>query len=62
MSQRPLQELLILMQASELLKVRPNKLRAWDKNGRLKAMYIGERGLHRYRREDLVKFMEQGSD
>lgn len=58
MSQEPLQELLTLKQASELLKVHPNTLRAWDKKGILKAVRIGERGLRRYKREDLVKFME----
>ncbi|MCE7936338.1 helix-turn-helix domain-containing protein [Candidatus Saccharibacteria bacterium CPR2] len=58
MSQEPLQELLTLKQASELLKVHPNTLRAWDKKGILRAVRIGERGLRRYKREDLVKFME----
>ncbi|MCA9313335.1 helix-turn-helix domain-containing protein [Candidatus Saccharibacteria bacterium] len=58
MSQEPLQELLTLKQASELLKVHPNTLRAWDKKGILKAVRIGERGLRRYKREDLVKIME----
>jgi excisionase family DNA binding protein len=53
-----LQELLTLKQASELLKVHPNTLRAWDKKGILKAVRIGERGLRRYKREDLVKIME----
>lgn len=58
MSQEPLQELLTLKQASELLKVHPNTLRAWDKKGILRAVRIGERGLRRYKRDDLVKFME----
>lgn len=58
MSQEPLQELLTLKQASELLKVHPNTLRAWDKKGILKAVRIGERGLRRYKREDLVRFTE----
>lgn len=58
MSQVPLQELLTLKQASELLKVHPNTLRAWDKKGILRAVRIGERGLRRYKREDLVKFTE----
>lgn len=58
MSQEPLQELLTLKQASELLQVHPNTLRAWDKKGILKAVRIGERGLRRYKREDLVKVME----
>jgi len=58
MSQEPLQELLTLKQASELLQVHPNTLRAWDKKGILKAVRIGERRLRRYKREDLVKFTE----
>ena len=58
MSQEPLQELLTLKEASELLKVHPNTLRAWDKKSILKAVRIGERKLRRYKREDLVKFME----
>lgn len=58
MSQEPLQELLTLKQACELLKVHPNTLRAWDKKGILKAIRIGERGLRRYRKEDLMKFTE----
>lgn len=58
MSQEPLQELLTLKQASELLKVHPNTLRAWDKKGILRAIRIGERGLRRYRKEDLMKFTE----
>ena len=61
MSQEPLQELLTLKQASELLKVHPNTLRAWDKKGILRAVRIGERGLRRYKREDLVKIMEHKS-
>jgi excisionase family DNA binding protein len=58
MSQEPLQELLTLKEASELLKVHPNTLRAWDKKGILKAIRIGERALRRYRKEDLMKFTE----
>jgi excisionase family DNA binding protein len=58
MSQEPLQGLLTLKEASELLKVHPNTLRAWDKKGILKAVRIGERKLRRYKREDLVKFTE----
>jgi len=58
MSQEPLQELLTLKEASELLKVHPNTLRAWDKKGILRAVRIGERKLRRYKRDDLVKFME----
>lgn len=53
-----LPELLTLKQASELLQVHPNTLRAWDKKGILIAIRIGERKLRRYRKEDLMKFTE----
>lgn len=54
-----LPELLTLKQASELLQVHPNTLRAWDKKGVLKAVRIGVRGLRRYRKDDLMKFTER---
>lgn len=59
MSQKELPEYLTIKQASELLQVHPNTLRNWDKQGILKAHRIGVRGVRRYKREDLVKFMEQ---
>jgi excisionase family DNA binding protein len=52
-------ELLTLKQACELLQCHPNTLRQWDKNGILKAVRIGKRGDRRYKKEDLVKFLEQ---
>jgi len=58
MSQKEQPEYLTLNQACELLQVHPNTLRAWDKKGILKAMRIGVRGVRRYKREDLIKFME----
>lgn len=57
MSQKPLQQYLTLRQASELLQVHPNTLRAWDKKGILKAIRIGVRGIRRYDRDSLAKFM-----
>lgn len=59
MSQKELPELLTLKQACELLQVHPNTLRNWDKSGMLKAIRIGERGLRRYKKADLLKFMDQ---
>jgi excisionase family DNA binding protein len=49
-------EYLTLTQACELLQVHPNTLRNWDKKGVLKANRIG---IRRYKREDLIKFMEK---
>lgn len=51
-------EYLTLQQACELLQVHPNTLRNWDKKGVLKANRIGIRGIRRYKREDLINFME----
>jgi len=52
-------EYLTLMQVSELLKVHPNTLRNWDKNGELKALRIGIRKLRRYKKSDVLKFIEK---
>jgi len=51
-------EYLTLMQVSELLKVHPNTLRNWDKSGELKALRIGTRKLRRYKKSDILKFIE----
>lgn len=51
--------LLTLKQASELLNCHPNTLRAWDKSGYLKALRIGRRGDRRYKREEIMKLLEQ---
>lgn len=52
-------EYLTLQQACELLQVHPNTLRNWDKKGVLKAHRIGIRGIRRYKRNDLINFMEK---
>jgi len=53
--------LLTLREASEILKCHPNTLRLWDKKGILKAVRFGERGDRRYKKEDILKFL-QGED
>ncbi len=63
MSEAKTPEYLTIRQACELLQVHPNTLRSWDKKGVLKAHRIGVRGIgvrgiRRYKREDLIKFME----
>ena len=52
-------ELMSLKEACEFLKCHPNTLRAWDKKGLLKAVRIGVRGDRRYRKEDLIKFVNK---
>ena len=58
MKSKDLADYLTLKQACELLQVHPNTLRNWDKKGILIANRIGERGIRRYKKTDLIKFME----
>lgn len=60
MADENLSEYLTLKRVSELLKVHPNTLRNWDKNGTLKPIRIGERKIRRYKKEDIKKFLEAG--
>lgn len=59
MSNEALSEYLTLKQVSELLKVHPNTLRNWDRDGTLKAIRIGVRKIRRYKKEDLADYMRE---
>ena len=50
-------ELLKLSETSKILKVHPNTLRKWDKKGILVAVRFGERKDRRYRKEDIMKLV-----
>ena len=52
-------ELLTLQEASDILKCHPNTLRQWDKKGILVAVRFGERKDRRYRKEDILKLLNQ---
>lgn len=56
-----LPDILTLKQACEVLNCHPNTLRKWDNNGFLKAMRFGARKDRRYRKEDLIKFLNANS-
>jgi len=58
MANDELSEYLTLSEVSKMLKVHPNTLRNWDKNGTLKPIRIGERKIRRYKKEDVIKFLE----
>ena len=51
-------ELLTLQEACDLLKVHPNTLRQWDKNGTLPAIRLGTKRVRRYRKEDIINFLQ----
>ena len=55
-------ELLSLKQACEVLKVHPNTLRQWDEKGILKAIRFGARRDRKYRKEDILKFLDNEKD
>ena len=52
-------ELITLNEACAILKIHPNTLRQWDKKGILPAIRIGERKVRRYRKEDILKFINK---
>lgn len=56
-----LPELITLSKAAEILKVHPNTLRAWDKKGILVAVRIGEKGIRKYKKEDIIKLINKSS-
>lgn len=58
-----LPKLLNINQVAKILGVMPPTLRRWDKNGKLKAIRIGNKkgvGERRYRREDIIRIMSNG--
>lgn len=59
MKDEALPEYLTISEVSKLLRVHPNTLRNWDKNGTLKPIRIGVRNIRRYKKEDITKFLEQ---
>ena len=52
-------ELLTLKEACDILKCHPNTLRQWDEKGVLKAVRFGTRRDRRYRKEDILKLVNQ---
>jgi len=58
-----LPRLLNINQVAKILGVVPPTLRRWDRDGKLKAIRVGNKkgvGERRYRREDIIKIMSQG--
>lgn len=56
-----LSEYLTLKEVASLLKVHENTLRNWDREGRLKAIRVGGRNIRRWKKEDVIKFIEDSN-
>ena len=54
-----MRELHSLRYAIEIPKCHPNTLRAWDKKGILKAVRFGQRKDRRYKKEDILIFLNK---
>jgi excisionase family DNA binding protein len=54
-------KLLTLKEACDILKVHPNTLRQWDNKGVLKAVRIGVKKVRRYKKEDIIEFINKKS-
>ena len=50
-------ELITLQEACDILKCHPNTLRQWDNKGILVAVRFGERKDRRYKKDDIMKFL-----
>ena len=57
MKAKELPEILTLKQASEVLNCHPNTLRNWSNEGRIKAIRLGKRGDRRFRKQDIMKML-----
>ncbi len=58
-NKKEMPELLTLQEACDILKCHPNTLRQWDRKGILIAVRFGERKDRRYRKEDILKLLNQ---
>jgi len=52
--------LLTIQQTAQILSVSPWTLRQWDNKKKLIAVRIGNRKDRRYKKEDILKILEQG--
>lgn len=56
-----LPEYLTLPEVVKILKVHPNTLRNWDKDGTLKAIRIGKPNIRRWKKSDVLNYLESGN-
>lgn len=54
-------ELITIQETADVLKVHKNTLRSWDRKGILTAVRIGEKGVRKYKKEDIIKLINKSS-
>lgn len=52
--------LLTISQTAQILNMSPWTLRQWDKQGKLVPVRMGPRKDRRYKKEDILKILDQG--
>jgi len=53
-----LPEYLSMPEVVRILKVHPNTLRNWDRDGTLKAARIGKRNIRRWKKSDVIELLK----
>ncbi len=52
-------DMLTVREVARIFHVHPNTLRRWSNRGRIRAYRITERGDRRYKREEIVRFLDE---
>ena len=52
-------DMLTIREVARIFHIHPNTLRRWSNNGRIRAYRITERGDRRYKREEVVRFLDE---
>lgn len=62
MSDAQLEAMLTARQVSDFLQVSISTVRRWSSSGTLKCYRVGSRGDRRYRRDDVLHFLQEPTD
>ena len=57
-SAEEISDMLTIREVARLLHVHPNTLRRWSNDGIVRAYRINTRGDRRYKREEIVRFLD----